>query len=211
MNKPFAICLIVLGFIVAGGLGIIVDARKAAEKKAQSEKWRATVASGIDAAKLLLEEKHYQATARDYIDLPPSWRQKNWSQGGGSCVYATAISMLRWQGFTKEAEEIRRTCGGGSCAETVSRKMKALGLKVAWSNDADRRLFDFGVASRRGVGVGYHGHCTLVVGHANGEVIILDNNHVDRLTHIPEDRFFRESSGRDEFVVMGTPPPPTPK
>ena len=54
------------------------------------------------------------ASSAPTVDLPLPARQSNWcdGDGNGSCVVASFVSLLRWQGRPCTAEHFRRTYSG---------------------------------------------------------------------------------------------------
>jgi len=73
---------------------------------------------------------------RPIVNPPLKDRQKNWvgNQREGSCVWASTITLLRWQGRYNTAERIRRKYGNGEWPDDWAKKMEKEGLRyVTWS------------------------------------------------------------------------------
>lgn len=175
----------------------------------------------------LLEGK-WLPRAKTLADIPPEWRQSNW--GTGSCVHATTVSLLRWQGLYEIADEWRRTYSGeeATAQEPHTAKMEHFGLKYVVTTDGDDSLLDWAIATRRGAGVTYpRGHCVAVIGKEvqiptdprYGDepkicAVILDNNHVNYRDYLPWHAFlegWRDAGGKAFAFTSGQVPPPTPK
>ena len=217
MNRSpllFLIPALLLGFLLAGGLGRAIDAKKASERNERVKEINHNVHRGLDASQRLLEI-YYTAKARDFVDVPPEWRQRNWSDPTGSCVHATTISLLRWQGLYQEAAEWKRRYGGGESAGPHTRKMKDMGLKYVVTTDSDVRLLEWALATRRGCGVTWPpGHCVALVGKEHGQAVILDNNRVGDYRRVPWSDFlstWRRAGGWAFAITNGKVPPPVPR
>lgn len=175
----------------------------------------------------LLEGK-YTLRAKTLADIPPEWRQSNW--GTGSCVHATTVSLLRWQGLYDIADEWRRTYSGGEATaqEPHTAKMEHFGLKYVVTVDGDDEMLEWAVATRRGAGVTYpRGHCVALVGKevqiptdssygSNPKIcaVIIDNNHIQHRDYVPWHAFldgWRNAGGKAFAFTSGKVPPPTPK
>lgn len=87
---------------------------------------------------------------RPTINLPPSCRQANW---GGSCVYASTVSLLKWQGRTQTANWIRRHCGGGASLKTIVSRLESIDARYAYSTGYDVSFLEWSIRTRRGAGV----------------------------------------------------------
>lgn len=214
MNRavPYLFCLALLVAFI-GGAKTAIDA-KDVERNARVKEINANIDKGINLANRIAEDRRYQSLARDFVDPPPEWRCKNYS--GGSCVHATAVTLLRWQGLQKKADEYRAKYRGGenTGGPSHTRKFDAEGLKYVTTQDGDVKLLEWACATRRGCGITYPaGHSIALVGHENGEAVLLDNNHVDRYDRVPWDTFVAKWKrlGGQAFAFCYTPPPPTPR
>jgi len=82
------------------------------------------------------------------VDLPPELRQRNY--GGGSCMHASLITILRWQGLDDLADRWRRTYGGAASVSDLARISERLGLRYAWTTTGDERLLEWASRTRTG-------------------------------------------------------------
>lgn len=209
-----ALPLFALLFVVAAIL--IIDTE---EKVQKNERTKEVIALGNRAVSLL--EDRYNSRARSMADIPTEWRKSNW--GTGSCVHATTISLLRWQGlFEQAAEWNRRYSGGEATAQSPhTSKMDDMGLKyvVTNGNDSDFDEFtDWALSTRRGFGVSHpRGHCVACIGRVTNDgvdcAVILDNNHVNQLDYHPYSQFIQECKnlgGHAFTFTSGKIPPPRP-
>lgn len=198
-----------LAFAFAGGLQTVVDAKKSSERNAR-------VKDVID----LIDHK-FTAEAKplnDVMDLAPSLRQKNWvAHGGGSCVIASSISLLRWPGepeLNRKADEMRKRYGGGQSPGSMTPKFKDMGIRYVVTTDGDWQLIKWACDTRRGCAVGYGaGHCQNLVGMTKTHVILMDNNHPQRFDRVEIESFKRKwrSLGGWAFSFVYDPPPPAPR
>lgn len=128
-----------------------------------------------------------QAYTGVVLDLPPELRTRNW--GGGSCVHASTVTLLKWMGQFEMAEWWRNNYSGGENDTRLISRMEAAGLKYAWSSDPS--FFDWCTRTRRGAGIFYKpSHSINFVGKDTQNAYLLDNNAVN----------YPESNGQYETV-----------
>jgi hypothetical protein len=90
-------------------------------------------------------------TERPIVNLPVDCRQGNWtSDGSGSCVHATMISLFRWQGRFRTAEHWRGTYGSGEGPGGLAAKFDREGVRYAYVTDGDERFLEWACRTRRG-------------------------------------------------------------
>ncbi len=201
----------ILGFVLAGGFDTAVKARHDHERNERLKDGIATANRAIDVL-----DRHYLGDAQplnDVMDLAPSQRQRNWMGGtGGSCVHASTISLLRWQGLDDVADEWRKRYGGGESAGPHCQKLTSMGLKYVVTTDSDWSLIEWACATRRGCGVGLNSaHCVDVVGLEGDTVLIMDNNHPQTFDRWSRAKFKQAWDGWAFAIVSGSVPPPVPK
>lgn len=153
------------------------------------------------------------------MDLPPAMRTKNW--GGGSCVHASTVSLLKWQGQYEMADWWRETYIGGEYATRLVNRMEQAGLRYAYTSEGDMQFLEWAHRNRLGAGLFFFpAHAINFVGMDDKYVYLLDNNNVS----YPEDRghYRRIDIGtfrrkwRDYYggfawtIVSLSPPPPPP-
>lgn len=208
MGKVIAAVTVLIALVM------LIDAEEDAAKKEMFDAGNATVNRLID----VWEDKFND---RALADIPEEWRQENW--GTGSCVHASTVSLLRWQGLFELAEEWRRSYSGGEATaqEPHTAKMERFGLKYVVANGDDDEFNEFcewAVATRRGFGVAHpRGHCVNCFGKVmhNGEwcAYVIDNNHPERPEYYEWNQFMRECralGGHAFTFTSGKIPPPTP-
>jgi hypothetical protein len=137
------------------------------------------------------------ATAeRPVVNVPKAARQSNWlgSQGEGSCVIASTISLLRWQGRYKMAERWRSQYSNGQGPESLAAKFEANGMRFAETISGDIRFLEWAVRTRRGCGVTVMGgsHMVTLVGLDKKFAYLLDNNAVESFIVVPRATFLAE-------------------
>ena len=150
------------------------------------------------------------------VNLPVSLRQMNWlgNMDEGSCVHATIISLLRWQGRPATADYWRRHYGNGEWPEDLAAKFDREGVRYAYTKDGDVAFLDWACSTRRGCGVTVMGgkHMVALV-HFDAEWAgILDNNDINKVTWVPRDTFVAEWQNSNGWAVtpVYNPAPPLP-
>lgn len=150
------------------------------------------------------------------MDLAPTFRYRN---PDGSCVHCTTVMLLHWQGLHNEATTWKGKYRRGEYASRHQGRMDAEGLRYAMTTDADERLLEWGINSRRYCGVVWNGpHFVNLVGKVNRNgrphAVILDNNAIHKFIYQPWPEFianWRRSGGWAVVILSGAPPPPTPR
>lgn len=157
------------------------------------------------------------AQAGVVMDLPPELREPNW--GGGSCVHASTVMVLRWQGQYELADWWRENYIGGEYSDRLIKRMEAANLRYAYTLDSDFEFIRWAMRTGRGCGIFYKpNHAICAVGLDDQYVYLLDNNDVDRPERegtperVPVDEFIRRWRGYGGFAwtVVYTPNPPEP-
>ena len=154
---------------------------------------------------------------RPRINIPLACRQTNWrgSNGQGSCVWATTVSLLRWQGRFATANWVMQNLGNGASLRDAARTLDNIGVRFAYAVDADVHFLEWAVRTRRGVGVPIQGgeHFVALVHLDSKCAMLLDNNDVDHLIVIPRERFLAEwrASGGWALTVVYAPAAPLPQ
>jgi len=144
------------------------------------------------------------------VDLPLESRCRNYS--GGSCVCASTINVLRWQGREDLADELRRICSGGQSSTSLIAKMDRLNLPYAYTDRGDVAFLDWCSNTRRGATIFWKpAHSCTLVGFTAEEAIVLDNNRVGKYEYTPREEFIRRWRGYGGFALTplaGAPAPP---
>ena len=149
------------------------------------------------------------------VDLPESLRQGNY--GGGSCMHAAMISVLRWQGRDELAEQWRRSYAGGAGVWDLARLAEQHDLDYAWTTNGDPEFLEWCSRTRRGAAIHFKpAHAVAFFGYQvrNGrEVAVLcDNNRPRELEYIEKQNFIRawRGYGGCALTILGTPGNPRP-
>lgn len=151
---------------------------------------------------------------RPVVNIPQAFRQANYLSSG-SCVHASLITLLKWQGQYDDAAKWRRDFGGGEWADGLAKKMESRGIRYAYVTNGDASFLEWACKTRRGCGItvksGAH-MVTLV--HLDKEwAAILDNNDVSKFTWIPRDKLIAEWKSSFGWAVtpIYTPAAPLPQ
>lgn len=136
------------------------------------------------------------AVERPIVNIPPSWRQSNWPgrEGMGSCVHATMISLMRWQGRDKLAIFWKSKYDSGEYADRLAERLNREGVRYAYVTDGDVKFLEWAVKTRRGCGITVMGGAHMVaLVHLDSEwAAILDNNSVSQFIWIPRNELIAE-------------------
>ena len=144
------------------------------------------------------------------MNLPLAARCRNYGTEG-SCVCASAISLLRWQGRDDLADKIRQICHGGQGPESMNEKLQRLGIRYAYVTNGDSKFLEWTVRTRRGAGITFYpAHFVNLVDLTRTHATLLNNNSVERFVHIPREEFLRRwrSYGGWALTVVYAPAPP---
>jgi len=152
---------------------------------------------------------------RPVVNLPLSMRQENWLSGGsGSCVWATTISLLRWQGEYELAEEVRQSRGGGVWLGELFAELDAIGITYAGVCNSEEWFLEWACETRRGAAIPIMGgrHMVALVEITETEACILDNNSVEKYLWLPRNVLISDwkNSGGYAFTPIYTPQAPLP-
>ncbi|MGH7136777.1 MAG: hypothetical protein ACREHD_13625 [Pirellulales bacterium] len=128
------------------------------------------------------------------MNLPEEARCKNY--GGGSCVCASTISLLRWQGRDDLAAALRNSCLAGQSSASLHAKLERIGVRWASTTSGDVAFLEWAVRTRRGCGLTYYPmHYVNLVDLTAEHATLLDNNRVGQYISIPRDEFIRRWRG----------------
>lgn len=132
---------------------------------------------------------------RPTVNIPRADRQQNWiGNGEGSCVHATFVSLLRWQGRFKTADYWRRTYSGGERLDQFVAKLDQEGIRYAYETGGDVQFLEWACRTRRGCGITVSGGAHMVaLVHLDAEwAAILDNNDVSTFRWVPRETLIAE-------------------
>ena len=147
------------------------------------------------------------------MNLPLSARQKNWTSpgGSGSCVVASSVMVMRWQGMDEMAKRFRNTYSGGQSSSSINAKFEANNLRFAYTTSGDVQFLEWCCRTRRGAGIGYFpSHCICLVDMTPTTCYLLDNNRIGHYIEVPRDEFIRKWHGWGGwgFTLVYSPAPP---
>lgn len=174
------------------------------------------------------QQPYYGAQATNVSGLESQFQQvlnAQWARGlrernydGGSCVHASAITMLRYLGKDELAAWWRQTYNRGEYAGRMDRRMAEAGLTFASITSGDEQFLDWACGNlggiRRGACVTLKGaHVLNLIGLTQTHAYIIDNNRPGRIETWSRSAFLRDWRRRGgwAFVILdGAPPPPVP-
>lgn len=145
------------------------------------------------------------------MNLPMDLREHNW--GGGSCVHASTVMCLRWQGRTELAEWWRKTYSGGESLSGLTRKLDKAGMSYAYTNNSDMGFLEWADRTRRGAVLFFFpSHCICFCGFSPDKqtVYLLDNNRIGSYIQMPRGEFERRWRGYGGIALtpIASPTPP---
>ena len=149
--------------------------------------------------------------ASPIVDVPPALRTSNW--GGGSCVHASTVHLLHWQGQHELAAWWRGAYRGGEHASRLHKRLDAARLRYAYTVHGDVAFLEWAIRTRRGAGITYFPNHAVNLVHLDAEWAgILDNNRVDEIIWIPRAEFLArwKAYGGWAWTLVYDPPPPVP-
>lgn len=150
------------------------------------------------------------------VDLPARWRRRNWigNRGQGSCVHASLVHLLHWQGRHDLADWWQRQYANGETAEGLARKLEAAGIQFAETRAGDEAFLEWALRTRRGAAVVVQNgaHMVNLVGLDADQAFILDSNSPAVIQTWNRAAFLADwrKSGGWAVTPVGTPPSPSP-
>jgi len=156
------------------------------------------------------------AASAPTVDLPLPARQSNWCDGDGrgSCVVASFVSLLRWQGRPCTAEHFRRTYSGPQGPTRFDATLDEENVRYAETRSGDESFLDWSIRTRRGCAVAVDDgqHMVCLVGLTDSEAILLDNNDVRHLIRVSRGDFLDDWRGSHGWAItpVYSPAAPTP-
>lgn len=149
------------------------------------------------------------------VNLPNALRQRNWlgSQREGSCVHASWMMLLRWQGMHDWAAWWGRQYGNGEYWDRMVQRCDDAGLNWAGTYDKfDVSFLEWAIRTRRGCMVTVmNGRHMVVLVHLDAERAgILDNNDINTIHWVSRDIFLAEWKASRSWAMtpVYSPAPP---
>lgn len=150
------------------------------------------------------------------IDIPGQWRRKNWigNRGQGSCVHASMVHLLHWQGRHELADWWQAHNANGETAEGLAGKLEAAGVQFAETRNGDTSFLEWAIRTRRAAAIVVQdgAHMVNLVGLDQTNAQILDSNSPDRIQTLPRETLLADwrKSGGWAVTPVGSPPSPSP-
>lgn len=150
------------------------------------------------------------------LEIPQRWRRRNWigDRGQGSCVHASLVHLLHWQGRHGLADWWQKHYADGETATGLATKLDAAGIPFGETRSGDEAFLEWAIRTRRGAAVVVQNgaHMVNLVGLDRRSALILDSNAPEQIQEITRSEFLREwkSSGGWAVTPVGVPTPPSP-
>lgn len=213
--RPITVCLLVLFLALGGCDGLSIDDAPCCPDgpcRPDGSAWQPTVCRAGQLA-WAFEDRLKGDDVIPPMDLPPELRERNYS--GGSCVHASTIMVLRWQGMEELADWWRQTYAHGESSSGLIGKADKAGLAFAYTLEGDEQFLDWVSSTRRGATIFYypnHSICFNGFTDHGQTAVLLDNNRIDRYITLPRAEFLRawRGYGGFAFTPVGSPAPPRP-
>lgn len=154
---------------------------------------------------------------RPVVNIPLVLRQENWvgNQREGSCVHATMISLMRWQGRFNLANYWRKTYGNGEWPDDLAAKFDREKVRYAYTENGDVKFLEWACRTRRGCGITVMGgaHMVALVHLDSKWACLLDNNNVSKYKWVPREMLIAEWKASYGWAVtpIYTPAAPLPQ
>jgi len=157
------------------------------------------------------------AAERPVVNLPPAMRHRNWTGPGGptdgSCVFASIVYLLDWQGQHRLAEYVRTHYSGGEDYANLAAKLNHAGIRFAYTTGAkDVKFLEWAVKTHRGCGVAVQNraHMICLVDLDSRSAILWDNNVPGKYYTVTRAAFLKDwlSSGSWAVSPVYTPSAP---
>jgi len=165
-------------------------------------------------------DHRYLPPLEDLADIPEEMRKRNWrGQTGGSCVHASLISLLRYQGLDDMATWWRQNFDGGEYFDRLETRLDAANLRYAAASGPEgEKMLEWAMKNRLGAIIGYtddeafQAHALLIVDLTPTQAVLLDNNHIEQYKFVNKEEFFRiwRKSGSYMLTLVYSPSPPLP-
>lgn len=150
------------------------------------------------------------------VNIPRGLRESNWAPyGEGSCVHASFVMLLRWQGRYHTADYWRKKYHSGEWPSQLAQRMDREGIRYAYTSNKNNVAFlEWACRTRRGCGVTIMGgaHMVCLVHLDDKWAGILDNNDIHKIHWFPRETFLAEWKNSTSWAVtpVYTPMPPLP-
>ena len=157
-----------------------------------------TVSNGLE---LPVDPATPVVAERPVVNIPMCNREANW--GGGSCVHASMVALMRWQNRHALAWYWRKTYSGGESANGLHQKMDEEGVRYAYTVKGDAKFLEWACRTRRGCAVTCMGgrHMVALVHFDDKHAAIIDNNHINRIQWMSRERFLSEWHNSNGWAV----------
>jgi hypothetical protein len=150
------------------------------------------------------------------MNIPRALREWNW--GGGSCVHASTVMCLRWQGEEEAAAKHRAKYSGGETSSGLRAKLDRDGIDYSCTHNGSEEFLDFCSRTRRGAVIFYYpSHSICFAGFAKDSAgtdsaVLLDNNRIEKFIWVEKQAFLRAWRGYGGFALtpLFRPAPPVP-
>jgi len=152
---------------------------------------------------------------RPLVNIPMALRQRNWlgNQREGSCVHATMISLMRWQGRTRLADKWKQMYANGEWTTGLASMFDREGVRYAYTDKGDVNFLEWASRTRRGCGITIQGgaHMVALVHLDDKWACLLDNNSISKYKWVSRESMIAEWKASYGWAVTPIYTPAAPK
>lgn len=146
---------------------------------------------------------------------PIGLRRRNWvgNRNEGSCVHASLVNLLHWQGQHELADRWERSHGNGQSWLGLTNDLRSAQVPFAETHASDEAFLDWASRTRRGAVLPYgEGHAVSLIGLNARTATILDPNQPREPFTVSRAAFLQDWKSRGGWAVtpLGTPAAPSP-
>lgn len=156
------------------------------------------------------------------VSVPKEMHIRNWvdRSGAGSCVHASTLYLMQWQGLANhEVESWKKSHAGGETARSIQQHYERAGYEWCCTERGDPGFLEWANKSRMGCILWWKpSHCCTFVGfweHPEKGTLaaVYDNNYPGRFEYHKKEDFIRAWRGFGGFaatVLIKSPATPVP-
>jgi hypothetical protein len=148
------------------------------------------------------------------VNPPAAIRQGNWhgDKDEGSCVHATMVTLLRWQGRYNTADQWQRTHGNGEWPASLAAELDREHIRYAYTTAGDVAFLEWACRTRRGCGITVMGgeHMIALVHLDDKWAGLLDDNDVTHYVWVPREQLIAEWRASNGWAVTPVYSPAAP-
>lgn len=144
------------------------------------------------------------------VNIPADLHVLNWigSNGSGSCVHASIVELLNWQGRPDLALKWRTAYSAGETPDGLALKLSEDGVRFASTTSGDVKFLEWSIRNRLGCGIAVNGgrHMVCLVHLDFSRAAVLDPNHPGEFHWMSRQALLQTWTGWAVTPVYSPPP-----